>query len=110
MQPKSLVDFLQYFETSQILDFLRSHQMGELIRNPWFLGAMGLLALIALLMKWRILLATILSVTGFSGLIAYTVQRETSLTGMSNETLVVFVAGGVALVFLVIYLLFIKSD
>ena len=68
------------------------------------------LALLALFMKWRVLLATILSITGFVGLISYTLQQETSLTGMADQTLIVFVLGGVAIVSLVIYLLFIKTD
>ena len=57
-----------------------------------------------------ITLATIVSVTGFVGLISYTLSQETSLQAMTDNTLIVFVGGGVLIVFIVIYLLFIKTD
>jgi hypothetical protein len=110
MEYTSLLDFLQHFETARVIAFLKEMHVGELIHNPAFLGITAALALLALFMKWRVLLATILSITGFVGLISYTLQQETALTGMADRTLLVFVLGGVAIVSLVIYLLFIKTD
>jgi hypothetical protein len=110
MDYTSLIDFLQRFETGRVIAFLKEMNVGELIHDPMFLGITGALALLALFMKWRVLLATIVSVTGFVGLISYTLQQETSLTAMNNQTLIVFVLGGVAIVSIVIYLLFIKTD
>lgn len=110
MDYTSLIDFLQRFETGRVIAFLKEMNVGELIHDPMFLGITGGLALLALFMKWRVLLATIVSVTGFVGLISYTLQQETSLTAMNNQTLIVFVLGGVAIVSIVIYLLFIKTD
>lgn len=109
MEYTSLIDFLQNFETSRIVAHLETLQIGELIHEPWFLGGTAALALIALIMRLRILLATILSVTGFVGLLNYTLQQETSLENLSSQTLMVFVTGGVLIVFVVIYLLFIKE-
>jgi len=110
MEKSSLVDFIQHFETERVIAFLRDANVSELIHNPWFLGVTAALALLALLMKWRVLLATIVSVTGFVGLISYTLSQETSLQTMTDNTLIVFVCGGVLIVFIVIYLLFIKTD
>ncbi len=110
MEYISLIDFLQHFETSRVIAFLKEMNVGELIHNPVFLGSTAALALLALFMKWRVLLATIVSVTGFVGLISYTLQQETSLSAMHDRTLIVFVLGGVAIVSIVIYLLFIKTD
>lgn len=110
MEYTSLVDFLQRFETGRVVAFLKEMNVGELIHNPAFLGITAALALLALFMKWRVLLATIVSVTGFVGLVSYTLQQETSLTTMHDKTLIVFVLGGVAIVSVVIYLLFIKTD
>jgi hypothetical protein len=110
MNQSAFTAFLQQFETSRVLVQLRELNLADLIHNPWFLGAVGGLALLALFMKWRVLLATILSLTGFIGLISYTLQKETSLDGLSNDTLMVFVAGGTGIVFVTIYLLFIKNE
>jgi hypothetical protein len=110
MEYTSLIDFLQHFETTRVIAFLKGMNVGELIHNPFFLGLTAALALLALFMKWRVLLATIVSVTGFVGLISYTLEQETSLSAMNDRTLIVFVLGGVAIVSVVIYLLFIKTD
>ncbi|PLX82362.1 MAG: hypothetical protein C0617_14705 [Desulfuromonas sp.] len=105
-----MTEFFQLFQTERVLGYMQQWQIGDLIRNPWFLGGMALLCLISLLLKWRILLATVVSVTGFVGLVSYTLGQETNLESMSSDTLLVFVGGGVALVMVVIYLLFIKAD
>jgi len=110
MEYTSLIDFLQHFETARVIAYLKAMNVGDLIHNPWFLGITGALALLALFMKWRVLLATIVSVTGFIGLTSYTLSKETDLQSMTDNTLVVFVGGGAFVVFLVIYLLFIKTD
>jgi len=110
MNQSSVPAFLQQFETTRVLAYLRDLNLAELVQNPWVLGGVGALALLALVMKWRVLLATILSLTGFIGLISYTLQKETSLDGLSNDTLMVFVAGGTGIVFVTIYLLFIKNE
>ena len=111
MDWSGLTDFLSQFETEKVLTFLDEMNVSELIYNPWFLGSMGVLALLALLMRWRLLLSSILLVTGLAGLISYTLEQGTSLQGgLNNQTLLVFVASGAGLIGLVIYLLFIKSD
>jgi hypothetical protein len=109
MQTESLIDFLKNFKTGEVLGFLRTLNIEVLIHDPWFLGGTAALALISLIMRWRVLLATILSVTGFVGLLNYTLQQDTSLENLSNPTLMVFVGGGVLIIFVVIYLLFIKE-
>ena len=104
------VEFLKNFETERVLQFLKEMNVGELIHNPWFLGAMGALALLSLVMKWRLLMVTILGVTGLAGLVSYTLQRGTRLNQLGDQTLLIFVVGGAVLVAIVIYLLFIKSE
>jgi len=110
MNAVSFLDVLKSMETKRILQYLGDMNIGDLIHNPWFLGTMGALALMALFCKWRALLAIILGVTGLSWLISYTVQQGTDLQGLSNTNLYVFVAAGVAIIFVVIYLLFIRHD
>ena len=110
MNYSAIVEFLKNFETGKVLQFLKDMNVGELIHNPWFLGSMGILALLSLFMKWRLLLVTILSVTGLAGLISYTLERGTQLDSLGNQTLLIFVAGGALLIAIIIYLLFIKSE
>jgi hypothetical protein len=106
-----LFDFLRQFETAQVFSWLQSLDLNELIHNRYFLGGTAALAVIALLMRWRLLLTTLLGVAGFVALLSYTLQRGTGLDeGLHTDTLLIFVAGGVALVGAVIYFLFIRTD
>lgn len=104
-----ILDFFRNLETQRIMQLLQDAKIGDLIHNPWFLGSVAALAVISLVMGWRLLLTTVLGLTGFAWLISYTLQQGTSLDG-SNDTLLVFVAGGAVVIGLVIYLLFIKSE
>ena len=111
MNSTSFMELLQRFETERVIAYLQALDLQELIHNPYLLGGIGALGIISLLMRWRLLLVTILSISGFVWLISYTLAQDTSLEGgIANNTLVVFVFGGTAIVFLAIYLLFIRSD
>lgn len=107
----SFLELLQRFETERVVAYLKALDLQELIHSPYFLGGSAALAIIALLMRWRVLLATILSISGFVWLLSYTFAQDTSLEGgLGTDTLVVFVIGGASIVFLAIYLLFIRGD
>ena len=111
MNSTSIVELLQDFETDRVVEYLQTLDLQELIHNPYFLGGTAALAIIALLMRWRVLLVTILSISGFIWLLSYTLAQDTSLEGgVANDTLIVFVFGGTAIVFLAIYMLFIRGD
>ncbi|WP_302504051.1 hypothetical protein [Geoalkalibacter halelectricus] len=110
MDWSGIADFFSFLQTERILATLRQWNLGELIANPWFLGGALVAALIAFIMRWRMLLAAILGCVGFAWLVSYTLERGTSLEGGSNEALLVFVGGGVALAAVVLYLIFIRSD
>lgn len=106
------LDALKNLRTEEIVQFFKQSQITELMHSPYFLGTVGVIIIICMIMKWRLLLATVVGLVGFAELLAYTASQETNLgdTGIGNETLVVFIAGGVGIVSLVIYLLFIKSE
>ena len=111
MNSTSIVELLQDFETDRVVEYLQTLDLQELIHNPYFLGGTAALAVIALLLHWRVLLVTILSISGFIWLLSYTLAQDTSLEGgVANDTLIVFVFGGTAIVFLAIYMLFIRGD
>jgi hypothetical protein len=101
---------LKNLETAQVWQRLQELNIADLIHNPWFLGTVGVLSLIALLLRWRVLLVLMLSVTAFTWLTSYVQQRGTTLDSPGNETLLIFAGGGVFIIFLGIYLLFVRGD
>lgn len=111
MSVSSLGDFFRRFETGTVLAWLQSLNLGDLMHNRYFIAAVAVVALVAFFLKWRLLLATVLGLTGFTALLSYTLQQGTNLQGsLDNSSLLVFVGGGVVIVGFVIYLLFIRSD
>jgi len=108
---QDFLDALSRFDTDGMLAYLGQYDIGAVINNPWYLGIMGVLAVVCLIFKWRLLLATIVGITGLAWLISYTVQRGAEIEGnLQSQNLLVFVGGGVVVIGLMIYLLFIKGD
>lgn len=107
----SFLGQLKELDNENIIRFLGEMQIAEYIHNPWFLGIMGALAICCLIFKWRILLATIIGLTGLAWLISYTVQQGTEVSeGLHSNTLIYFIGGGVAIIALMIYLVFVKEE
>jgi hypothetical protein len=100
----------QKLETGRIMQQLERLDVQQLIENPYLLGGIGALALISLIMRWRLLLVTLMAVTGFVWLVYYVQQRGTELNAFATDSLLLFVGGGVTLIGLVIYYLFVKAD
>lgn len=111
MDFSTVITFLQRFETTKVMGYLQAMDLMELMRHPYFLTAVGITAIIAYFMHWRLLLVTVMSITGFIYLLSYTLAHGTSLEkGLAADSLMVMVAGGAFIVFLAIYLLFIRDD
>lgn len=103
-------EWLQYLETDQVMAFLEELNLGELIYNQWFLGGLAVFVLVTVYLRRYALLATVLLLFGFAALVDYTLQRGTQVENIMSDTLLVFVGGGLVLIFAVIYLLFIRHD
>lgn len=110
MNSERFMEILSNFETSRVVELLEQLNLEGWIHNPWFLGGIGLFALIALIMKWRLLLATVVSLVGLAGLMQYALEQGTELDNLSNQSLIVFVGGGLLITIIFIYLVFIQSD
>lgn len=107
----SLLGQLKKLDNDYIIGFLGEMQLAEYIHNPWFLGAMTALAICCLLFKWRVLLATIIGMTGLAWLVDYTTRQGTEVhEGLQNNSMIFFVGGGFLIVALMIYLVFIKEE
>ena len=103
----AFADAMQDFANSEIVADLN---LGDLIHNSWFLGGMGVLALLALICKWRTLLALILGITGTAWLISYTVSRGPEISAAGSRDMAFFVGGAVLVVIVMIYLIFIRNE
>ena len=104
-------ELLQNLETSKVVSYLQEADLQKLIKSPYFLGTTATLAIVSLVMKWRLLLTLVMFITGFVYLLSYTIEQGTDIQGgITNDTLAVFIGGGAVLVFLAIYLLFIRND
>ena len=111
MDFSSVIEFLQKLETKKIMAYLQAMDLKTVMEHPYFLTGVGLTAVVAYLMRWRLLLVTVMTITGFIYLLGYTLSKGTSLDGgMPTDSLVVLVGGGSFIVFLAIYLLFIRND
>lgn len=111
MDFSSVIEFLQKFETKKVMEYVQTMDLKTVMEHPYFLTGVGVTAVIAYLMRWRLLLVTVMAITGFIYLLGYTLSRGTSLDGgMPTDALVVLVGGGSFIVFLAIYLLFIRND
>lgn len=112
MDSSSLTDLLQNLETSEVIGYLQALDLQELVSSPYFLGGVGVLAVVALLMRWRLLLVTVLSISGFAWLLSYTLEQGPSLGGggVPDDTMALFVGGGAVIVFVAIYFLFIRGE
>lgn len=111
MNFSTAIEFLKQFETTKVMEFLQTMDVKTVMEHPYFLTGIGVLAIIAYFMRWRLLLVTVMSITGFTYLLGYTLAQDTSLKGgMPTDSLLVLIGGGAFIVFLAIYLLFISND
>lgn len=111
MDYSSVIEFLKQFETAKVMAFIQGSDLKTLMEHPYFLTAIGALAVVAYLMRWRLLLVTVMTITGFIYLLSYTLAQGVSLeSGMPGDALAVLVGGGSFIVFLAIYLLFIRGE
>jgi hypothetical protein len=104
------LELFQNLETERVMDFLREMDLGDLIFNPWFLGGLTIFSIISIYLRRYGLLSIVLGLVGFASLVNYTLQQGTAVEGILSNTLLVFVGGGLVLIFALIYLLFIKHD
>lgn len=111
MDFSSAIEFIKHFETARVMAYIQAMDLKQVMEHPYFLAGAGITAVVAFLMHWRLLLVTVMTITGFIYLLSYTLSQGTSLEGgMPTDALMVLLGGGSFIVFLAIYLLFIRSD
>lgn len=111
MDFSSAIEFLKQFETTKVMAYVQEMDLKKVMEHPYFLSGVGVTAVIAYLMRWRLLLVVVMTITGFIYLLGYTLSKGTTMDGgMPTDALVVLVGGGSFIVFLAIYLLFIRNE
>ena len=111
MDFSSVIKFLQQFETHKVMAYIQAMDLKTVMEHPYFLAGVGITAVIAYVMHWRLLLVIVMTITGFIYLLGYTLSKGVSLDGgMPIDSLLVLVGGGAFIIFLAIYMLFIQSE
>lgn len=103
-------EYLNCFRTDQIMQQLQAWNIGDLNSNPWFLGGFATVILITYFIGWRTISAFLIGIGGFALALSWAIGRGTGTEGIAGGGLYIIVGGGAVIVFLFIYLLFIKSE
>ncbi|MDY0213127.1 MAG: hypothetical protein RBR06_08990 [Desulfuromonadaceae bacterium] len=103
---EAFIEWLKPLNTSTIIRYISDL---NLLYNPWFIIGAVLFIAICLWLKWRLLLSCTLTLAGLIALIYFVRSSGTDLEH-SSDSLFIFVGGGTALVFLFIYLVFMRGD
>lgn len=103
---EAVIEWLKPLNTSMIIRYISEL---NLMQNPWFIGGSLVFILTCLLLRWYLLLTCTLSLTGFIALV-YLVHNTGTDLEHSSDSLFIFVGGGAVLVFLFIYMVFMRSD
>lgn len=104
------LNYLQNFRTDKVIAQLQAWNVGELSTNPYVLAAFGIAIGITYLLGWKTFSAFILGIGGFALAVSYSVKQGTGVEGLAGGGLPIMFGAGVIVVFLFIYLLFIKSE
>jgi len=103
---ETIIEWLKPLKTSMIIRYIADL---NLLQNPWFIGGAVVFVLACLWLKWHLLLSCTLSLTGFVALVYLVHDTGTDLE-RSSDSLFIFLGGGVVLVFLFIYMVFMRGD
>ncbi|MCD6527589.1 MAG: hypothetical protein J7K75_11425 [Desulfuromonas sp.] len=99
-------DWIEMLSTDQILTSV--HDL-DLLHNNWFIAGAVLFVIVSLMMKWHMLLACTLSLTGLIVITSLVHQQGTDVS-KSSDGLFIFIGGGAVIVFFLIYMVFMRGD
>ena len=102
--------YLEHFRTDQVMLQLEDWNVGDLSTNPWFLGGFAALIIITYFIGWHAIAGFLSGIGGFALVVSLAFGQGTGVEGIASGGLWILVGGGTVVVFLFIYLLFIKSE
>jgi len=110
MDWSQILEFFSFLRTEELMRTLDELNFWELVNHPWFLIGAALLTLAAFVLRWNLLLITMLGVTTLSGISYFGLLDRFELEGLSVNNLLMMLGVGVVFLAIIMYLLFIKSD
>ncbi len=90
----------------EAIDFIASIEIAKLAADPRVLAATAVLAVVAVLMRWKFVMLFIFGICAIMAVARYANLREAAL----DTQMFIFVGGTLAVGFVLIYFLFIKGD
>ena len=106
MTMDQIMDWLSPLETQHVVNYVLDL---DLIHNPWFIAGAIVFIIASLVLKWHLLLSCTLSLAGLIALVTAVHQQGTSLDN-SSGSLFMFIGGGAAIIFFLIYMVFLRSE
>ncbi len=91
-----------------IVDFLTSAKIMELATDPRVLFLVAVVFVIAVLMRWKLVLLLLFAIGGILAVVRYTSPGVGG--GVVDRQMLLFVGGILAVAVVLIYFLFIKGD
>lgn len=103
-------EHLTPFETGNLISFIQGLTLKSAMEQPLIIAIFLLFALYAVISRSRFVLLFLFTVISTMVLVRYTLSPEMVGGGMTFQSMMPFVAGGVLLGLALIYLMFIKND
>ena len=90
----------------ELIDFIASIDIAKLAADPRVLVATAVVAVVAVLMRWKFVILLIFGLCAIMGVARYAHLREAAL----DTNMFIFVGGALAVGLVLIYFLFIRGD
>ncbi|PLX99693.1 MAG: hypothetical protein C0622_10190 [Desulfuromonas sp.] len=103
-------EYLDYLRTDQVMERLQNSNIGDLTTNPWFYAGFAAVILITYFMNWKKISAFIVGIGGFVLALSMAIGKGTGVEGIESGGIWIMVGGGVLVIGLFIYILFIKAE
>lgn len=103
-------DKLTPFETGNIVEFIQNLTLKSVMEQPWLIGIFLVFAFYAVIKKSKFVLFFLFTVISIMLLIRFTLSPEIVGGGLTIESVLPFVAGGLVVGGALLYFTFIKSD
>jgi len=103
-------EHLAPFETSNIIDFIRNFNTQTAAEHPLIALLLVILAFYAFIKRSKPLLLLIFSTISIMLLVRFTLTAETLEKGISLQSTLPFIGGGLLIGVALIYLMFISND
>ena len=100
------LDWMHMLETKQIINCV--YELDLLHNVRFILGAVLFIA-VSLYMRWHLLLTTTLSLTALITIATMVTEQGTDLE-KSSDGIFMFIGGGAAVMFFLIYMIFMRGD